>query len=126
LFVPETFWDRTPRPKDRGTSRNASKLPFFGRHRQEPHHISALTNQDDSHNDAPTDKTVEQAPGWPALVTRPPRDLHVGFARDDGDDYVEKSNSQDDVPPVPSVGPLASSGKMLDAHPDTTKLIRCK
>ncbi|RDW76997.1 MFS general substrate transporter-48 [Coleophoma cylindrospora] len=69
LFVPETFWDRTPRPKDRthAGSRRASVFSFLHPKKSNP----TLGVQ--------TDGAIED-PGQTQVASRPHRSLHVGFA----------------------------------------------
>ncbi|KAL1896112.1 hypothetical protein Sste5346_004852 [Sporothrix stenoceras] len=66
VFVPETFWDRTPRPKDRSRSRKTSRLNLFDHH----HH------HDQQQETAPT----TPAPQRPQLPHRDTQNLHVGFS----------------------------------------------
>lgn len=71
FFVPETFWDRTPRPRDRSRSRKTSKLNLFshGGLHPEQHHDEAVT-----------------APQRPPLSHRTTQNLHVGFAAPEDDE----------------------------------------
>ncbi|WYZ45625.1 hypothetical protein EsH8_VIII_000941 [Colletotrichum jinshuiense] len=69
LFVPETFWDRTPVPK----SRKPSRRPSF-RRRQSSRHEVPQVHEDGT---GPTTPAVVQSPN-PA--SHPHKDLHVGFA----------------------------------------------
>lgn len=91
LFVPETFWDRTPRPKHRDpTSKKRSMMSLFSHKSQR----SDLAN----HMDGNADDAGKQS-----ASSRPTRSLHVGFAPGDTstDDSIEKqeeNNAQDDEP----------------------------
>ncbi|KAL3426065.1 major facilitator superfamily transporter [Phlyctema vagabunda] len=92
LFVPETFWDRTPRPKQRHISnhRNHSKLSiksFFGHRSTAPEPTKY------------TDGTIDDAPR-PPITSRPTRSLHVGFAPGDDDNTSEPTSRLDNGPNV--------------------------
>jgi hypothetical protein len=92
LFVPESFWDRTPVPKSRKQSKNGSRFSLFS-HRRESHaqHKDVAVAQADGHTDFPdlgrttTTRSVNESLPRPALAHRqtPTRALHVGFAPDD-------------------------------------------
>ncbi|KAK7408861.1 hypothetical protein QQX98_008984 [Neonectria punicea] len=71
LFVPETFWDRTPHPKSR--SKHESRRPSF-LHRHSSRHASGHMTP----HERPTenDLTTPASPG----AARKARDVHVGFA----------------------------------------------
>ena len=107
LFVPETFWDRTPRPKDRSrqASKLTSRLSIFS-HTKHSRALpqSGLANQVDGNADdgnviriATSNSTTGWHPRRPSLAHRtsgaPTRNLHVGFAP--GDDGVEEGTSPD-------------------------------
>ncbi|RFU34858.1 hypothetical protein B7463_g1486, partial [Scytalidium lignicola] len=86
LFVPETTWDRTPRPRDRSRSKKRSSRNLFG------------------HGALPPDQQQDQVtPGdenklnlrRPPLSQRPTQDLHVGFAPAEGGNDNEKDMSSD-------------------------------
>ena len=108
LFVPETFWDRTPRPKSRHTSKNNSTLSFFRHilashvsHHLHPHAKGPPTShhQVDGSGEAPleqsttTHSVTEPALRRPSQTHRPGRSLHVGFAGEEAD-VNEKSETQ--------------------------------
>ena len=87
FFVPETFWDRTPRPKDRSRSRKSSKLNLglFGH------------GHDGGTSPGPSQQPQLSALQRPALSHRPTQNLHVGFVVDDGEhkgDNEEKQQQQ--------------------------------
>jgi hypothetical protein len=88
LFVPETFWDRTPVPKSRAASRSASKLSIF-KHRKAAHvsHVLPKANAAD-HGEATNDLHQEELASLPMVpiaqpsaAHRPTQNLHVVFAR---------------------------------------------
>jgi hypothetical protein len=105
FFVPETFWDRTPRPKKQHRSRSASRLSIF-RHRKDshaPHFVSR-------HRAAnPVDGTAEEAegnlasPARPSVIRSPSsfhrqgRGLHVGFAQDESEPNEIRSNEPENA-----------------------------
>lgn len=89
LFVPETFWDRTPRPKSQTRSRSASRMSIF-KHRKDSHAPVS------KHGTAkPADGTSDvvdanlASPTRPSIARisssfhRPTHGLHVGFAQDE-------------------------------------------
>jgi len=102
LFVPETFWDRTPRPKSRGASKNTSRLSLgFFRHSRRPSrtHVPpkiGLATQADGVDDVNQEKTPE-SPGND-IVARPSqthrRSLHVGFASENSAMNQKTSDEQ--------------------------------
>ncbi|KPM45091.1 hypothetical protein AK830_g1448 [Neonectria ditissima] len=71
LFVPETFWDRTPHPKTR--SKHGSRRPSF-LHRHSSRHASGQMTPHE--HGADTDVANPASPG----TARKHRDVHVGFA----------------------------------------------
>jgi hypothetical protein len=92
LFVPETFWDRTPRPRSRHPSTSNSRLSLF-RQRIASHVSSHLhpqsesapvPHQVDGSGDAPSrmGSTAEPALRRPSEVHRN-RGLRVGFATEE-------------------------------------------
>ena len=106
LFVPETFWDRTPRPRARHASKNNSMLSVF-RNRvasHVSHHLHPqsktplLSHQVDGSGSAPLEKTTAtQSVTGPALrrpsqVHRHPRSLRVEFAPEDHDSKEKLDN----------------------------------
>jgi hypothetical protein len=127
LFVPETFWDRSPRPKSRGSSKNNSRLSLFRqRVASNAFHISnhfhphskppPVSHQVDGGGDAPLKKTstVESALRRPSQVHRHPRSLHVGFAPEDHDSS-EKTDIQQGLdghisPPNSHAEPISAAG----------------
>jgi hypothetical protein len=92
LFVPESFWDRTPVPKSRKQPKNGSRFSLFS-HRRESHtqHKGVTAAQADGNIEQPdlekttTTRSVDESLPRPALAHRrtPSRALHVGFAPDD-------------------------------------------
>ncbi|OJJ44215.1 hypothetical protein ASPZODRAFT_135002 [Penicilliopsis zonata CBS 506.65] len=99
FFVPETFWDRTPRPRTRHKrphlARSVSDIvhhPFSrGRHHTRPHEAHSTDD--------------------PAAVTpRRHRDVHVGFVDGDEDLSQEKREAAD------TLGPLAPEHHLHSDH----------
>jgi MFS family permease len=82
FFVPETFWDRAPRParrrtssRSRSPSKHRSHLHLPSRHTRKDTHTSGLQ--------APVTAPVEQQPISPLEhPTKPAKVAHVGFADD--------------------------------------------
>jgi hypothetical protein len=102
LFVPETFWDRTPRPKTRNASKNTSKFSLFSHGKSsDARPKTPLTNQvDGSMNEANLDRITSGTTAGchlrkPSPVRRLTRDLHVGFATDSRD--AQKDEESKDV-----------------------------
>ena len=89
LFVPETFWDRTPRPKSQTRSRSASRMSIF-RHGKDSHapvskHGTAKPTDGtsdvvDANPASPTRPSIARSP---SSFHRPTHGLHVGFAHDE-------------------------------------------
>ncbi|KAG0650067.1 putative MFS-type transporter [Hyphodiscus hymeniophilus] len=99
LFVPETFWDRTPRPKSRATSMDNSRLSLFRQRMASTisHYVHPSVNnpsvpqQVDGSGDSPLRKTSTDHPAAEPALRHPSRvhrhrSLHVGFAPDDHDE----------------------------------------
>ena len=144
LFVPETFWDRTPRPKSRNTSKNGSRLSFF-RQRVASHvsHMSthfqpqsknhSVSHQVDGSNDLQLEKTSTTRSAAESALRRPSqvhrhRGLHVGFAPEDNEghdsnDKIEATQSLDGHVSPPS-SPGAAAGTMPLRKVATRKLKR--
>ncbi|KAK4863898.1 hypothetical protein LT330_010379 [Penicillium expansum] len=86
FFVPETFWDRTPRPrvhKHKRPSRGVSDLVSHGFRGRRPYV-------------QPLEESTEQADLDPALAPKKSKHAHVGFADDHpehGDQAVETEKS---------------------------------
>ncbi|KAF4773874.1 major facilitator superfamily transporter [Colletotrichum scovillei] len=111
LFVPETFWDRTPLPK----SRKPSRRPSFTRRFSSRHHVPQVHN---AHEDAVVAPTGPP-PQSPHVASHPHKDLHVGFAPDPNekqDDGIDKQvkDAKNDTPdssnPVPVSRTSGASG----------------
>ncbi|TDZ30666.1 putative MFS-type transporter [Colletotrichum spinosum] len=68
LFVPETFWDRTPTPKSRKTSRR----PSIGRRQSSRPNVPQVNTD--------TGGPTTPAPQSPGAAPHHHKDLHVGFA----------------------------------------------
>lgn len=102
FFVPETFWDRTPRRKPKskrpGFVRSVSELAhggFRGRHpeRRTDEKASGLQSPDSV-----------QSP----VTERTRRNVHVGFAEDPSNEEIEKAAE---------ISPDAGLGLAVDANP---------
>lgn len=104
LFVPETFWDRAPRPRSRNTSRSTSKftsqntsksgskLSLFGRKR--PSHAQMASETDVEKN---------------STMHRPARSAHVAFAPADAVvNVIDTEPRTDTEEPHPSGQPLST------------------
>ncbi|KAK7972755.1 Major facilitator superfamily transporter [Apiospora saccharicola] len=90
VFVPETFWDRTPIPRDR-----TSKRPSLFSRRSSRHQVQRLSTQGNgTRTPAPIDHDPEKAfekkhepvGGAESPHPRPKTTQHVGFAAELGDD----------------------------------------
>ncbi|KAH6671849.1 major facilitator superfamily domain-containing protein [Halenospora varia] len=86
LFVPESFWDRTPRAKIRKGTRNTSKLSLFSSKKSVPPNSSRASqsqpggSKEDNELESVTSKsTAASAPQRPPIVTRLSRGARVGF-----------------------------------------------
>ena len=108
FFVPETFWDRTPRPRvhkhkgPRSPGRSVSDLVSHGFRGRHPYV-------------QPQDESTEQGHSDPALAPKKPKHAHFGFADDhleDGDQAVETEKSDS----VCEAG-NATNGDQINAQP---------
>jgi hypothetical protein len=103
LFVPETFWDRTPRPKSRAPSQNASRLSLFRQRKESraPHPRSSIGTQPDGTGDVTQGNHAPpvRPPNVrsPSSVHRPTHGLHVGFAPDQNHANEHSSNVPENV-----------------------------
>lgn len=98
LFVPETFWDRTPIPKSRRPSKKPSRPSLFGLRKWSsyaPHNAAVADKVDGSIEEKPRNETL---PVRPALAhhsaSAVSRSLHVGFVPSD-DETVPNESSND-------------------------------
>ena len=119
LFVPETFWDRTPRPKKQIRSRSVSRMSLF-KHRKESHAPHPVSRHGESNpaegagGDAEGNLASPSRPSIarsPSSYHRPNHGLHVGFAQDESDPNEARSNEPengDDSHLSPGAGVLAS------------------
>ncbi|KAI9050506.1 hypothetical protein LZ554_005668 [Drepanopeziza brunnea f. sp. 'monogermtubi'] len=101
LFVPESFWDRSPVPRSRRNSNNASRLSFLSGLRSSkspPRPPSALDKQADGNlDDMAHDRPLSAIPSRfvaskrPAIVHRTSahRHHHVGFVRSGSEQDTE-------------------------------------
>ncbi|QSZ36476.1 hypothetical protein DSL72_006355 [Monilinia vaccinii-corymbosi] len=100
LFVPETFWDRRPRPK-RARSRSQSRISSnmsqtmhqFGSRRRSSSRVDAPHQLDgtDGQSHAIKSSTVQRRP------TEPTRSMHIGFVPDDlNSDSTSTNNEEED------------------------------
>jgi hypothetical protein len=88
LFVPESYWDRTPVPKSRKHSKNASRFSIFSFHREShTEHNDRHADQQSSNPDhANLEKTATfgsekgTPPKRPGPTHRSTSTRHVGFA----------------------------------------------
>ncbi|GJC85579.1 putative MFS-type transporter C1271.10c [Colletotrichum liriopes] len=97
LFVPETFWDRTPTPK----SRKPSRRPSLGRRQSSRHEVPRVSAGVGATPASP-------APQSPQTPSHHHKDLHVGFAPDPnhdsqgmGDIEKQAGNAADSPNPAP-------------------------
>ncbi|TAQ87152.1 hypothetical protein B7494_g4530 [Chlorociboria aeruginascens] len=94
LFVPETFWDRTPRPKNRDPSRRTSRIKSVVSYfrlktvSQNPHksdlekHVNGRVDDSDTQKSSTTQVNFPRKPSLAHGGTHN-RSLHVGFASND-------------------------------------------
>ncbi|KAE9370627.1 MFS general substrate transporter [Stipitochalara longipes BDJ] len=88
LFVPESYWDRTPIPKSRKQSKNGSRFSLFSFYREShaEHNIMTVGQVDSNVGHANLEKTATLGSAKGALPKRPDpahRSIstrHVGFA----------------------------------------------
>ncbi|KAI0020605.1 MFS general substrate transporter [Xylariomycetidae sp. FL0641] len=109
LFVPETFWDRSPIPR----SRKAPKRPSIWSRRSSAKHVPTVARQkdeqarvgdqqksgglqekaDESHHEAEKQATPHR-----------PKKVHIGFASVVGDEATADSKEARDGPETPAIG----------------------
>ncbi|KAJ5118911.1 hypothetical protein N7526_010548, partial [Penicillium atrosanguineum] len=97
FLVPETFWDRTPRPRTRrshkrpGAHRTMSDLVSHGFHRGRQPHLQL------------PDEATESKEGSPR-PTRRNRNVHVGFVEDEADNEKQHLDAGEniDTPQTPT------------------------
>lgn len=120
LFVPESFWDRTPVPKSRRQSKNGSRFSLFSYRRESHTHHEDLSaghdNRQIGHADQEKTATIDPVnrtlPSRPALAHRhtSTRVLHVGFAPDthqeESGDRIGRDGAGDPGSPL-SEGPTS-------------------
>ncbi|CAG8290475.1 unnamed protein product [Penicillium olsonii] len=87
FFVPETFWDRTPRPRvhkpkrPRIPGRSVSDIVSHGFRGRHPH-VQVP--------DEPAEKDRQD----PTLAPKRPKNAHVGFVDDEGEDGISEINAE--------------------------------
>ncbi len=124
FFVPESFWDRSPVPKIRHTSKNTSRLSFLSAFRsQKPAPDTRLDKQadgvlDNINEEKAMPPTTSNRPTRPAIIHRPSttRNLHVGFAKYEHENSQGNKDSEDSTTPADmGVAPVQAthSGKQL-------------
>ncbi len=126
LFVPETFWDRTPRPKHRRGSHDRPSL--FGLRKLSHIHSHPLARAGDaSNNDAdlrplPTTAAATTSVIKSDGIPRQSRTLHVGFAAKVFGGKLDGTSDQDELAkPVEDNLGLASNPNPADEL-DSSKL----
>ncbi len=110
LFVPESYWDRTPVPKSRKNSKNGSRFSLFSYHKEPPkeENASAAGIHEARNDHANLKKAVSPAAlngtvlKRPALVHRQTtnRVLHVGFAPQEPSSGHGEDGAADDASPI--------------------------
>lgn len=123
LFVPETFWDRTPRPKSRGSNKKNSGISLFGYRKVSHAPKHDLASQADGSTDgsefrritALDSKTSVQSIRPSLLQQRPTRSLHVGFVPDEFDSKDGKATDRSEGPINPvSESPISPLSEELE------------
>lgn len=97
LFVPETFWDRTPHPR----SRKPSRRPSFLRRLSSRHAVPQAATPS---NPAATDVSETPDPLAASQGRSNNRNVHVGFAEPaNAEDNIQPTSAQLQTPPVAAV-----------------------
>ncbi|KAM3084165.1 hypothetical protein ACMFMG_001734 [Clarireedia jacksonii] len=133
LFVPETFWDRTPRPKTARPSNSRKSSAFSAMFHHFKHSSSKVdvANQFDTieAKDGSADPTSSRQPQTRPTSSAQTRSLHVGFVPDDfssDSDSTKKANSSDQAaitrPTSPITRPTSPTTR-INPH-DTGRHIR--
>jgi len=123
FFVPETFWDRTPRPKSRSVSRLPSVAQLYHRMSSPSRKVEGGDADDEKQHDIRSsepattmpDNTAAGGPTRPTMGQRKST-LHVGFSVDD----APASGAQKASPDVPLETP-ASTAAAEPSLPTTPK-----
>lgn len=110
LFVPESYWDRTPVPKSRKQSKNGSRFSLFSYHRESHKEEKASAAGTSEVNNDHVNLKKEASPGTangialkrPALARRQTtnRVLHVGFAPQEPSSGHGEDGAADDASPI--------------------------
>jgi len=82
LFVPESFWDRSPVPKNRTASKKASKRSLFSLSRYNSPNRNLQNESEGEKVNSPADVSFPKRP-TPALQRHNTRGLHVGFVAEE-------------------------------------------
>jgi hypothetical protein len=120
LFVPESYWDRTPVPKSRKQSMNGSIFSLFSYHRESRKEENDPAEGTSKANNDHANLKKEASPGAangtvlkrPALARRQTtnRVLHVGFASQEPTSGHGGDGAADDASPI-SDGAMSPLGK---------------
>ena len=111
LFVPETFWDRTPRSKGHTRSQSPSRISIFIQRHDSHAPVSrhGLTKSADGTDDiadanlaSSTKSTISRSPSF----HHPTHGLHVGFAQDES--QPNEAENTDETQLSPGAGAPAS------------------
>ncbi|KAE8442086.1 hypothetical protein EG329_003844 [Mollisiaceae sp. DMI_Dod_QoI] len=133
LFVPESFWDRTPVPKSRRASvKHGSRhtLTLFSSRTSYKAAHHGTDNEADGNQDETTREKEATSSGEDLMMPKkavlanndhPHRDLHVGFATDGQEsvshDSVSKTLNEPNTPSDRTVNPTDVDGNRTDpAH----------
>ena len=98
LFVPETFWDRTPRPKLHKPSHEKLNSGIFGGRKMslsQPHNAVEVGDASNGGAALHTTTTLNETSSKSPLARRPLRALHVGFAQEEYDDRIDGNAEAD-------------------------------
>lgn len=115
LFVPETFWDRTPRPrrphKRPNMYRSVSDLVSHGFRGRRPH--VERPAQEPEVTD--TDADIQPA------SAKKHKDTHVGFV-EDGEELIHENPGEDDILPMESGAATDTGGPAMPRFPTLAAL----
>ncbi|KAG7108078.1 putative MFS-type transporter like protein [Verticillium longisporum] len=116
LFVPETFWDRTPHPKSRKPSRRPSFIRRLSSQRNVPQQPVPEAVVDETAD--PSKEQTDDVPASPSVATpsgHQHKNLHVGFAPNEPTEQVGETSV------IASMAPNATAPEQARPEDDNAR-----